>query len=270
MNHQEEVLNEEGLLHGEEEVTVLLTPIGTLKIRMMEMKDMDMEEVVVEPEVKAMDEVETLDRGKQQRKSFKKYNQRRASLQLELVHSNVCGPIKPISSGENKIEDITPEEAWSLCKPKVDHLRTFGSITYAKVQEEKRTKLEDKSQKYILLGYFENASGYKLYNPITQKLMVSRDMEFDEEQAWNWNNNNDDDMKQISFEEDYKDKQGESEELYVVLRLRVVHQLLAILSLHDTHRLRAITSGSVPLSVCSCEFGTIGQKHSDTFSPSLF
>ncbi|KAG6479079.1 hypothetical protein ZIOFF_062537 [Zingiber officinale] len=110
-----------------------------------------------------------------------------------------------------RIEDITPEEAWSLCKPKVDHLRTIGSITYAKVQEEKRTKLEDKSQKYILLGYFENASGYKLYNPITQKLMVSRDMKFDEEQAWNWNNNNDDDMKQISFEEDYKDKQGESE-----------------------------------------------------------
>ncbi|KAG6536230.1 hypothetical protein ZIOFF_001281 [Zingiber officinale] len=63
MNHQEEVLNEEGLLHGEEELVVLLTPIGTLKIRMTEMKDMDMdmEEVVVEADVKAVNEVETLD-----------------------------------------------------------------------------------------------------------------------------------------------------------------------------------------------------------------
>ena len=46
-------------------------------------------------------------------------------------------------------------------KPKVDHLRIFGSITFAKVQEEKLTKLEDKSQKCILLEYGENSSGYK-------------------------------------------------------------------------------------------------------------
>ncbi|KAG6503175.1 hypothetical protein ZIOFF_035486 [Zingiber officinale] len=152
-NHQEEILNEEGLLHGEEEVVVLLTPIGTLKIRMTEMKDMDMEEAVVEAEVKVVDEVETLD------------------------------------------GDITPEEAWSLHKPKVDHLRIFGSLAYAKVQEEKQTKLEDKSQKCILLSYCKNANGYKCYNSITQKLVVSKDLEFDEEQAWNWNNNNNDDMK---------------------------------------------------------------------------
>jgi hypothetical protein len=30
-------------------------------------------------------------------------------------------------------------------KPRVDHLRTFGSVAYAKIQEERRTKLEDKS-----------------------------------------------------------------------------------------------------------------------------
>ncbi|KAG6471648.1 hypothetical protein ZIOFF_069094 [Zingiber officinale] len=161
MNHPEEVLNEEGPLHGEEEVAVLLTPIGTLKIRMMEMKGMDMEEAVVEAEVMVVDEVETLDGGKQQRKSFKKYNQKRASSQLELVHSDICGPIKPISFGGNRfptkrIGDITREEAWSLRKPKRCGI--------------------------------------------------------DEEQTWNWNNNNNDDMKQISFEEDYKekeDKQGE-------------------------------------------------------------
>ncbi|KAG6498897.1 hypothetical protein ZIOFF_038648 [Zingiber officinale] len=185
MNHPEEVLNEEGPLHGEEELVVLLTPIGTLKIRMTEMKDMDMEEAIVEAEVMVVDEVETLDGG--------------------MIKLN-------LNVSPKRIGDITPEEAWSLRKPKVDHLHIFGSIAYVKIQEENRTKLEDKSQKCIILGYCENASGYKLYNPITQKLVVSRDVEFDAEQTWNWNNNNNDDMKQISFEEDYKekeDKQGE-------------------------------------------------------------
>ncbi|KAG6489796.1 hypothetical protein ZIOFF_051075 [Zingiber officinale] len=83
----------------------------------------------------------------------------------------------PSTFPTKRIGDIIPEEAWSLRKPKVKHLRIFGSITYVKIQEEKQTKLEDKSQKCIILGYCENASGYKLYNPITQKLVVSRDVD---------------------------------------------------------------------------------------------
>ena len=55
-----------------------------------------------------------------------------------------------------------PEEAWSLKNPRFDHLRIFDSVAYAKIQEEKRTKLEDKSKKYILLGYKEDSYGYKL------------------------------------------------------------------------------------------------------------
>ena len=55
----------------------------------------------------------------------------------------------------------------------------FSSVAYAKIQEEKRTKLEDKSQKCILLGYRENLYGYKLYNPMTKKVIMSRDVKFD-------------------------------------------------------------------------------------------
>ena len=251
--------------------------------------------------------------GKQQRESFKKYDVKRASKRLQLVHSDVCGPIKPESIGGNRyfltftddfsgktwvymlkekkevfskfkefksfvekqsgcllkclrtdrggeymsqefenfcrehgiqhqltmpqtpqqngvserknrtilnmvrcmlkeknipkefwgdavacsvyllnrfptkrLEDMTPEEAWSSRKPKVDHLRIFGSVAYAKIQEEKRTKLEDKSQRCIFLGYGENCSGYKLYNPVTCKIVMSRDVKFDEDQSWEW------------------------------------------------------------------------------------
>jgi hypothetical protein len=84
-----------------------------------------------------------------------------------------------------RLQKITPEEAWSTKKPRVDHLRIFGSVACAKIQEEKRTKLEDKSQKCILLGYGENSYGYKLYNPMKKKVIMSKDVKFDKELKWN-------------------------------------------------------------------------------------
>ncbi|CAL9094302.1 unnamed protein product, partial [Musa textilis] len=84
------------------------------------------------------------------------------------------------------------------------------SIAFAKIPEEKRTKLEDKGQKCILLGYAENSSGYKLYNPITNKVVMSRDVEFDEQQIWNWKND-EQHKKAITSEED-EIIQGNTEE----------------------------------------------------------
>ena len=43
------------------------------------------------------------------------------------------------------VKDMTPEEAWSGCKPSVEHFRVFGSIVYVHVPDVKRTKLDDKS-----------------------------------------------------------------------------------------------------------------------------
>ncbi|KAJ7010296.1 hypothetical protein NC653_000899 [Populus alba x Populus x berolinensis] len=93
-------------------------------------------------------------------------------------------------------------------KPRVDHLRIFGSVAYAKIQEERRTKLEDKSQKCILLGYGENLHCYKLYNPMTKKMIMSRDVKFDEEQEWNWNFE-DQPQKLIIDEEQIQKDEGE-------------------------------------------------------------
>lgn len=38
----------------------------------------------------------------------------------------------------------------------------------------------------MVIGYEKQSKGYKLYNPITGKVVVSRDIEFDEEEAWDW------------------------------------------------------------------------------------
>jgi hypothetical protein len=51
------------------------------------------------------------------------------------------------------LENKTPQELWSGHKPNVAHLRIFRSVAYGKVLDPKRTKLDDKSKKYIFIGY---------------------------------------------------------------------------------------------------------------------
>ncbi|KAH0636480.1 hypothetical protein KY289_036395 [Solanum tuberosum] len=89
-------------------------------------------------------------------------------------------------SPTKNVRDQTPQEAWSGKKPNVKHLRIFGSITYAHVPHQGRAKLDDRSVKYVFIGYDASSKGYKLYNPSNNKVVVSRDVEFDEEASWNW------------------------------------------------------------------------------------
>ena len=49
--------------------------------------------------------------------------------------------------------------------------------------------MNDKSEKCIFVGYSERSKAYKLYNHITKKLVISRDVKFNEEKAWNWSTN---------------------------------------------------------------------------------
>jgi len=86
----------------------------------------------------------------------------------------------------------TPEEAWCGRKPCITHLRVFGSLAYAHVPDQRRSKLDDKSEKYIFIGYDSRSKGYKLYNPINGKVVISRDVEFDEENTWDWSTQEDD------------------------------------------------------------------------------
>ena len=75
----------------------------------------------------------------------------------------------------------TPQEAWSGRKPGISHLRVFGSIAHVHVPDERRTKLDDKSEKFIFIGYDTNSKGYKLYNPKNGKTVINRDVTFNEE-----------------------------------------------------------------------------------------
>ncbi|KAG7565068.1 Zinc finger CCHC-type superfamily [Arabidopsis suecica] len=105
-------------------------------------------------------------------------------------------------SPTKSVSGKTPQEAWSGRKPGVSHLRVFGSIAHAHVPDEKRSKLDDKSEKYIFIGYDNNSKGYKLYNPDTKKTIISRNVVFDEEGEWDWKSNEEDYNFFPHFEED--------------------------------------------------------------------
>lgn len=87
------------------------------------------------------------------------------------------------------VQNRTPFEAWHKKKPVVDHMRIFGSIAYSHISTPNKDKFDEKNEKLIFIGYSDESKGYRLYNPTTGKLVVSRDVIFDEVASWNWMGN---------------------------------------------------------------------------------
>jgi hypothetical protein len=70
---------------------------------------------------------------------------------------------------------ITPYAAWNGHKPMVSHMRVFGCLAYALVPSQ-RHKLDDKAKKFIFVGYSAESKGYRLYHPLMNTIIVSRDV----------------------------------------------------------------------------------------------
>jgi len=75
---------------------------------------------------------------------------------------------------------------WSGVKLFVAHFRVFGCISHVHVPDSKRTKLDDKSVICVLLGVSEESKAYRLYDPNSQKIVVSIDVVFEEDKHWEW------------------------------------------------------------------------------------
>ncbi len=71
---------------------------------------------------------------------------------------------------------------WTRRKPSILDLRTFGCDAYVHIPKEKRSKLDVKSQKCILVGYNDNhVKAYRLYNPFSKIVIISKDVIFHKE-----------------------------------------------------------------------------------------
>ncbi|CAL8997273.1 unnamed protein product [Prunus brigantina] len=84
------------------------------------------------------------------------------------------------------LDKKTPFEAYSGRKPGLKHLRVFGSLCYAHVPNLQRQKLDLASKRCVFLGYGSCEKGYRLYNITIEKVIISRDVVFNEEASWDW------------------------------------------------------------------------------------
>lgn len=69
-------------------------------------------------------------------------------------------------------------ERWYKRKPSLQYIHTFGSKVYAHVPKELRRKLDEKTREFIFVGYAENAKGFRLLDKSTDRVVISRDVNF--------------------------------------------------------------------------------------------
>jgi hypothetical protein len=78
---------------------------------------------------------------------------------------------------------LTPKEVFTSMRPDVSHLRIFGSVCYCHVPLEKRPKLDPTREKRISVGYSEVSKAYHIFVPPCRRIVVCRDVQFEEERA---------------------------------------------------------------------------------------
>jgi len=100
------------------------------------------------------------------------------------VHVQNRSPTTAVSHG-------TPEEVWSGLKPRVDYFRIFGCVAHVHIPDQRRRKLDDKSHTCVLLGVNDETKAYKLFDPMTKTVIITRDVIFEEDKGWNWLKNAD-------------------------------------------------------------------------------
>jgi hypothetical protein len=71
-----------------------------------------------------------------------------------------------------------PYEAWHGCKPAVSHLRVFGCLAFVK-ELNHVGKLNDRSTLGVFIGYAEGVKAYRVLDPVTQHVRITRDVVFD-------------------------------------------------------------------------------------------
>ena len=75
-----------------------------------------------------------------------------------------------------------PYESFRGKKPNIGHIRVFGCVGYVKVTTPHLRKLDDRSRALVHLGTKPETKAYRLLDPSSRRIIVSRDVVFNEEQ----------------------------------------------------------------------------------------
>ena len=79
--------------------------------------------------------------------------------------------------------DKTPFKAIYGCKPKIHDFIVFGSIAYPLILAQHRTNIDDKIVKCIFVRYSLESKGFRLCDPITRKVIITKDASFAENES---------------------------------------------------------------------------------------
>ena len=76
--------------------------------------------------------------------------------------------------------NTTPHEQWYGRKPNIGHLKVFGCIAYAHIPDNKRQKLDKKSEKLRFVGYCKESKEYRLLDETNSQVVIRHDVIFNE------------------------------------------------------------------------------------------
>ena len=65
----------------------------------------------------------------------------------------------------------------------MSYIHIFGSVCYCHVHADNRKKLVPCGEKGLLVGYNEILKEYRVYIPACRRIIVRRDVQFDEDRA---------------------------------------------------------------------------------------
>lgn len=68
-------------------------------------------------------------------------------------------------------------------KPSLQNIYVFGSKVYAHIPKELRRKLDEKTKEFVFIRYIKNAKGYCLLDTSIEKITLSRDVIFLDENS---------------------------------------------------------------------------------------
>ena len=84
-------------------------------------------------------------------------------------------------SPHSYLDGITPFEIFHGQKPNLSNLRVFGCLTTVHIPKQQRLKIDAKAEVKIFIGYPDNVKGYRLIDPESLKVTISRNVIFHED-----------------------------------------------------------------------------------------
>lgn len=98
------------------------------------------------------------------------------------------------------VEGKTPFEAWHGVKPSLKNLKIFGCLCFSHIPQVKRDKLDQKAELGIFIGYSLVSKAYRIFQPHTMKIIISRDVQFLEHEQWDWKDDSQSQIQRLSLD----------------------------------------------------------------------